>query len=119
MVESHQLSWRAQSAARDGQQIELCGPPFDDPQFTLLLSRVRSAVDVHSFWSIFRSMLDEVVSSGCTGEQIALLARLHPHIEMTLQRLSTQEDRAAREYSSGDFAERAPARSAAFADRTS
>ena len=103
MIESHQPGWQVWSAALDRQRAQLRSPPLDDPQFTSLLSRLHSAADVHSFWSIFRSMLDEVVSNGCTAEHIALLSRLHPHIEMTLQRLSAQEDRGTLECSHSDF----------------
>lgn len=111
MIESQQLGCRAGFATlngrQDGRQVEPHGQPSDDPQFNSLLSRVRSASDVPSFLNIFRSMLDDVISGDCTGERIALLSRLQPHIEMTLQRLCAQEDSATRKESSSDFAETA------------
>jgi DNA-binding CsgD family transcriptional regulator len=93
MTESHQMDWRAQAAVIDGPCSGLHRSPVEDTHFKSLLLRLDAATDVPGFWGIVQSILNEVVSNEAeqgdfSAQEIALLNRLHPYIQATLQRLS-------------------------------
>jgi DNA-binding CsgD family transcriptional regulator len=93
MTESHPMDRGAQFSALDGKRAGHCSSAPDDAHFKSLLLRLDAALDVPGFWSAVHSILNEVVTNEIeqgdfNALEIALLNRLHPHIEATLQRLS-------------------------------
>lgn len=103
---AHQPAW---CASGQDAPAPVCGPSLDDPRFEALLLQLHAAIDVGGFWLALQSILKQIIlrtaeQGEFTAGEIALLERLHPHIETTLQRLSALERGGVRRISPRRFA---------------